>query len=100
MNPFAPHISEEINEMLGNNESLVYSNWPIYDESKTIDTKIEIAVQVNGKLRGTILVEKDAPNEVLQQEALKLETVKMQVENKTIRKIVCVPNRIVNIVVG
>lgn len=100
MNPFAPHISEEINEMLGNNESLVYSNWPIYDESKTIDTKIEIAVQVNGKLRGTILVEKNAPNEVLQQEALKLETVKMQVENKTIRKIVCVPNRIVNIVVG
>ncbi|MFA7156693.1 MAG: leucine--tRNA ligase, partial [Bacilli bacterium] len=89
-----------INQIIGNKDSLVYASWPSYDESKTIDTKVEIAVQVNGKLRGTILVAKDASNEILQQEALKLETVKTQIENKTIFKIICVPNRIVNIVVG
>ena len=59
LNPIAPHITEELNEMLGVKECLATSRWPSYDESKTVKNDVEIAVQVNGKLRGTISVNKD-----------------------------------------
>ena len=99
LNPFAPHITEEINEILGNKDSLVHAFWPQFDPAKTIDKEVEIAVQVNGKLRGTIKAPLDAKNQLVEQLALNLDTVKAQIEGKQVRKIIVVTNKIVNIVV-
>ena len=99
LNPFSPHITEEINELIGNKDSLVYAFWPQFDPSKVIDKEVEIAVQVNGKLRGTVFAPLDAAEKLVEQLALNLETVKSQTSGKTIRKIIVVKNKIVNIVV-
>jgi len=98
LNPIAPHITEELNEILGNNECLATSTWPIYDESKTVKNDVEIAIQVNGKLRGTIKVNKDEDDEVVKNAAFALETVKNSTDGKEIKKVIVVKNRIVNIV--
>ncbi len=98
LDPFAPHVCEEINEMLGNKECLVAAKWPEYDDAKTVDQEIEIAVQVNGKLRGTFKIAKDSSNEEMQKAAFAIDTVKAHTDGKTIKKVIVVPNRIVNIV--
>jgi leucyl-tRNA synthetase len=97
LNPLAPHISEELNAELGF-APICEGSWPKYDESKTIDTEIEIAVQVNGKLRGTIKIRKDEDEEVVKKIAFELETVKNNVAGKEVKKVIVVKNRIVNIV--
>ena len=99
LNPIAPHITEELWEKLGNDNVIANEIWPSYDEEKTINKTLEIGVQVNGKLRGTINVEKDASKEVLENLALNEENVIKHIEGKTIVKVIVVPNRIVNIVV-
>ena len=99
LNPVVPHMTEELWEMLGNSNTISYEKWPSYDEAKTIEETQEIGVQVNGKLRGTITVEKDASKEALEEEALKDENVIKHIEGKEIVKIIAIPNRIVNIVV-
>ena len=99
LNPIAPHITEELWEKLGNDNVIANEMWPSYDEEKTINKTLEIGVQVNGKLRGTINVEKDASKEVLENLALNEENVIRHIEGKTIVKVIVVPNRIVNIVV-
>lgn len=98
MYPFTPHVSEEINQLLGNKTCLVAAKWPEYVEAYTQDDEVEIAVQVNGKLRGTFKVAKDSEKEVLEQKALGLESVQAHTSGKTIRKVIVVPNKIVNIV--
>ena len=98
LNPIAPHITEELNEELGN-KPICESNWPTYDDDKTIDKEIEIGIQVNGKLRGTINVNKDEEKEVLEKLALEHENVLKHIEGKQIVKTIIIPNRIVNIVV-
>ena len=70
-----------------------------FDESKLVETTVEIGVQVNGKLRSTIMVEKDSSKEVLEELALNEENVKKHIEDKTVVKVIAIPNRIVNIVV-
>ena len=99
LNPIAPFITEEIWEMLGHDHTIAYEQWPTYDETKTIDDELEIGVQVNGKLRGTIKVKKDAEKGIIESLALKEENVKKHLEDKEIVKVIIVPNRIVNIVV-
>ena len=99
LNPIAPHMTEELWQLLGNDNTISYEKWPTYDEAKTINNEVEIGVQVNGKLRGIIKVEKDAPKEVLETEALKDENVLKHTDGKTIVKVIAIPNRIVNIVV-
>ena len=99
LNPFAPHITEEINEACQLGEELALSSWPVYDETKTIDNILEIGVQVNGKLRATIKVNKDEEKSIVENIALKEKNVIKNIENKEIVKIIVVPNRIVNIVV-
>ena len=99
LNPIAPHITEELWQNLGNSNTIAYEAWPIYEEAKTINNTLEIGVQVNGKLRGTIKVEKDSSKELLESLALNEENVKKHLDGKTIVKIIVVPNRIVNIVV-
>ena len=98
LNPFAPHMCEEMNEMLGNKTPLVTTPWPTYKEELTVDTEIQIAVQVNGKLRGTFMTAKDTAKEEMEAKALALPSVQNHTDGKTIRKIIVVPNKIVNIV--
>ena len=99
LNPFAPHITEEINEVCNLGSELSISQWPTYDEEKTVLSELEIGVQVNGKLRATIKASKDSEKEVLENLALNEENVKKHIEGKQIVKVIVVPNRIVNIVV-
>ena len=85
--------------MLGHNNTITYEPWPTYDEDKTKEDELEIGVQVNGKLRGTILVTKDSSKDLLESLAKEEENVKKHITGKEIVKVIVVPNRIVNIVV-
>ncbi len=97
LNPIAPHITEELNEELGY-QPICMSEWPKYDEEKTIDKEITIAVQVNGKVRGTITIEKDEDQEKTKEKATNEENVKRHLNGLNIVKIIVVPNKIVNII--
>ena len=96
--PFAPHISEEIWEQCGERELLSLSNWPAYDEAKTIDDTIEIAVQICGKLRATIQISREADQSIVLAAAKADGKVQAALEGKTIVKEIYVPGKIVNIV--
>ncbi|WP_454962311.1 leucine--tRNA ligase [Eggerthia catenaformis] len=95
----APHIGEEMWNKLGHESTLAYESWPVYDESKLVVDEVEMAVQVNGKLRGKITVNKDEDQETVKVAALALDNVKIHTEGKDIKKIIVVTNKIVNIVV-
>ena len=95
----APHVCEEMWQLLGHDETLAYEPWPTYDEAMLEQSTIEMAVQVNGKLRAKITVNKDEDDEVVKQEALAQDNVKTHTEGKNIVKIIVVKNKIVNIVV-
>ncbi len=97
--PFAPHLSEELWSMLGNNESVFKQKWPTYDETKTIEEEITIGIQVNGKLRGSITIKKDSTEEEVKSIALNENNVKKHIDSKEILKVIVVQNRIVNIIV-
>ena len=99
LHPVAPHITEELNEILGNTKLVENSSWPKYDDSKVVDDVIVIAVQVNGKVRDTIKVRTDENKEVVENEAMSANNVKKHLEGKEIVKVIVVPNKIVNIVV-
>ena len=95
----APHIGEEIWQMLGHNESIAYVEWPTYDEAMLVQDSVEMAVQVNGKLRGKITVNKDEDDEIVKSVAFEQDNVKTHTEGKDIVKVIVVKNKIVNIVV-
>lgn len=94
----APHIGEEIWEKLGHNQVIAYENWPDYDEKMLIKNEVEIAIQVNGKLRASIKASIDASEKDIQDIALANENVKRHIDGKTIKKIIVIKNKIVNIV--
>ena len=98
LNPIAPHITEELNEMLGY-KPICENAWPKYDEEKTIDKTKEIGVQVNGKLRSSIKINSDDSKETIESIALNDEKIKKNILDKEIDKVIVVPNKIVNIVV-
>ena len=95
LNPIAPHITEELNQELGF-KPICESSWPEYDESKTIDSEIEIPVQINGKLKGTIKVANDSDEETVK--ALAHKELAELLGGKTIVKEIYVKNKIFNIV--
>ena len=97
--PYAPHLSEEIWQFLGNTELCALAPWPTYDAAKTVDSTVEIALQVNGKLRGTVFVAKDIAKDELLAVAKADEKVAAMIDGKTIVKEIVVPGKIVNIVV-
>ncbi|MDU6506422.1 MAG: class I tRNA ligase family protein, partial [Staphylococcus sp.] len=96
--PIAPHISEELWQRLGNQETITYQPWPTYNESLLVDDEIEIVVQVNGKVRAKINIPKDLSKEDMQELALQNENVKLSIEGKEIKKVIAVPQKLVNIV--
>ena len=99
LNPIAPHITEELNEIYALGKTICSSSWPKYDEEKTIESTVTIAVQVNGKLRGSMNIPINLDKEETLRLAKELDNVKKYLENTTIIKEIIVPNKIVNIVV-
>ncbi|ADY23895.1 leucine--tRNA ligase [Bacillus paranthracis] len=94
--PVAPHIGEELWSKLGYNETITYASWPTFDESKLVEDEVEIVVQVMGKVRAKLTMSKDASKEEMEQ--LALEAIKDQIEGKTVRKVIVVPGKLVNVV--
>jgi len=99
LNPFAPHLTEHIWNLLGNQQSLAYIAWPAYDPDLIKDELVTMAVQINGKVRGTFDIGRDSADQECIDVALQLENVKRHVENRTILKTFVIRNKIVSIVV-
>ena len=97
--PVAPHITEELWEIAGFEGCLHESSWPVYDEDKTVDNVIEMAVQINGKVRGKITIPADADKDAAKAAALENENIKGYIDGKNIVKEIFVPGKIFNIVV-
>ena len=99
LNPFAPHLAEELASRLGEvpGESLAYAPWPEHDESLLVEESIEFPVQVNGKLRGHITISPDTPADEIEKLALANDKIKSFLEGKELKKVIVVPNRLVNI---
>lgn len=96
--PITPHICEELWSRLGHEDTITYEPWPTYDESKLEEEEVEIVIQVMGKVRAKITVPKDISKEELEKEALNNERIKQWIEGKTVRKVIVVPGKLVNIV--
>ena len=99
LNPFAPHITEELWQQMGGEGLLSVAPWPVYDEAKTVEDTVEIAVQVNGKLKCTIKLPADCDKQAAIDAALAEEKVQHAVEGKQMVKQIVVPGKIVNLVV-
>ncbi|MEM6784739.1 MAG: leucine--tRNA ligase, partial [Bacteroidota bacterium] len=97
--PFAPHLGEELWAALGHAESLTYAPWPAYDPAALVEDEVEIAIQVNGKVRGTATVAKDASKDEVLAAARAVENVQRYLDEGTVRKEIVVPGRLVNFVV-
>ncbi len=100
LSPFAPHLGEELWERLGHAPSLAYERWPEFDPALVRDEAVEIGVQVNGKLRGTVTLAVDADEETARQTALAEERVRAHLEGKTVKKFIYVKGKIVSFIVG
>lgn len=99
LSPFAPHLAEELWELLGNKNTIAYEPWPEYDESKLKQEEVEIVFQVNGKVRAKKVLPVNLSEEELQKEALNEENIQKHISGKAIQKIITVKNKLVNIVV-
>lgn len=98
LSPITPHIAEELWEKLGHSDTIAYEPWPTYDESKLVDDEVEIVIQINGKVRAKRTIAKDASKEEMEKFVLADEKIQEQLSGKTIRKVITVPGKLVNIV--
>ena len=96
--PIAPHIAEELWEILGNEGGISYVPWPTFDEAALVESEVEIVCQINGKVRAKLMVPVDSSKEALEELALANEQIKEHIADKTVRKVIAVPNKLVNIV--
>ena len=97
MNPVAPHITEELWSVLGHSDSISYECWPTYDEAKTVSNEITLPIQFNGKLKATILIEKDEDESSIKEKVHN--AIDSKLGDKSIVKEIYVKNKIYNIVV-
>jgi leucyl-tRNA synthetase len=100
LSPMAPHICEELWQALGHSESLAYASWPAFDLRYVQESEIEMPIQINGKVRGRITIPTDAGNAEIEKIALDDYRVKKYLEGCTVRKVIIVPKKLINIVVG
>jgi leucyl-tRNA synthetase len=100
LGPFAPHIADELWERLGKSDFVLNQKWPVFDEAQTIDDTATIVVQINGKLRAQFNAAIDASQQALEAAARDLDKIRPHLEGKTIKKVVVVPKKLVNFVVG
>jgi leucyl-tRNA synthetase len=98
--PFAPHLAEELWSTLGHSPSISDAQWPRHDPSLCEDADIEMAVQVNGKVRGRITIPKEAPPDVAQARAMDDAGVQRALGDKPVKKVIYVPGKILNIILG
>ncbi|MGA2110001.1 MAG: class I tRNA ligase family protein, partial [Syntrophorhabdales bacterium] len=98
VSPFCPHITQELWEALGHEDLLVGAAWPTYDEAYVIEDVVTVAIQINGKLRDTVEAERDMGEEPLKELILSLEKVQRHLGDRQIRKVIVIPNKLVNIV--
>jgi leucyl-tRNA synthetase len=98
--PFAPHFAEESWERLGHDTSIFDARWPGWDEGLVVEDQVEVAVQVNGKTRGKVTVARDEEQGAVVEAAQRDAAVKRFTEGKELRKVVYVPNRLLNLVVA
>ncbi|CQR48188.1 Leucine--tRNA ligase [Paraliobacillus sp. PM-2] len=98
LSPVAPHLTEELWNKLGHDDTVAYQSWPAFDEAKLVESEVEIVIQVMGKVRAKMMVNKDATKEELEEKALDNEAIKERLEGKTVRKVIAVPGKLVNIV--
>ncbi len=98
LSPFTPHISDELYEMLGGKGFLLEKEWPTYDEKYLVKEELTIVIQVNGKLRGRIIVPADMPDDGIKKLAMKEKNVRRHIEGKKVKKVIYVPKKLVNIV--
>ncbi|GIN38840.1 leucine--tRNA ligase [Heyndrickxia oleronia] len=98
LSPICPHIAEELWSKLGHEGTITYEAWPIFDESKLVDAEVEIVVQLNGKVRSKMMVSSEISREQLEAFVMEDEKVKELIDGKTIRKVIAVPGKLVNIV--
>ncbi|HGF8315673.1 TPA: leucine--tRNA ligase [Enterococcus faecium] len=96
--PIAPHMGEELWAILGNDGGISYAPWPTYDEAVLVEDEVEVVFQVNGKVRAKSNVPRDLGKDELEKAALANEIVQEYIEGKTVRKVIAVPNKLVNIV--
>ena len=99
LNPFAPHITEEIWENMGFGGQIAHTQWPKFDEAKCVDATVEVPVQINGKIRARINIALDLGKDDMLAAAMENDAIKAATEGKTVVKTICVPNKLVNIVV-
>lgn len=100
LSPFTPHIAEELWERLGNKTSLVKVSWPTFDESALIEERVEVVVQINGKVRGRIVVPARSTQDEVQKSALQEEKIKTFLIGKKVLKVIYVPHKLINLVVS
>ncbi len=98
LSPVAPHLAEELWEKLGHPETITYEAWPMFDESKLVEDEIEIVVQLMGKVKHRMNIPSDASKEQMEELVMNDENVKEMLEGKTVRKVIAVPGKLVNIV--
>ena len=98
--PMAPHLAEELWQLLGHDRTLAYEPWPGYDPALLKDEEVEVPVQVNGKLRARVVVPADSDGPAIEAAARRDERIAAMIEGKTILKVVVVPGKLVNFVVG
>jgi leucyl-tRNA synthetase len=96
--PFAPHVTDELWKALGNKKSIHISAWPTYDPAKLSEKTATIAIQINGKVRGEIIVDSNEQDEAVKERAMNLEITKKWLEGRPVKKVIYVKNRLVNIV--
>jgi len=100
LSPIVPHVSHHLWQQLGHETVVMDESWPLYDEAALVKENIELVVQVNGKLRATIQVPANADKDSIEKIALDSDNVQAHIEGKDIRKVIVVPGRLVNLVVG
>lgn len=98
LSPITPHLAEELWSKLGYESTITYEAWPSYDEAKLIDDEVEIVVQLNGKVRSKLMVSRDISREQLEALVMNDDKVKEWIDGKTVRKVIAVPGKLVNIV--
>lgn len=98
LSPICPHMTEELWSRLGHNDTLAYASWPAYDESKLVDNEVEIVIQINGKVRAKLQVPADITKEEMEKTVMENGKVLEQIDGKTVRKVIAIPGKLVNIV--
>ena len=98
LSPVAPHLAEELWSRLGHSGTVSYAIWPVYDETWLVEDEVEVVVQINGKVRAKLTIAKEATKEDMEEKAVNLERIQEELDGKTVRKVIVVPEKLVNIV--